>query len=189
MLDSLFKIIVRARSKVVIGRISPYIKKSKKVIDIGSGTGDIAFLLKKEGKDIIPVDVGDFHGPRLVKTTIYDGKILPFPSRSFDAALLLMVMHHTPDPEIVFSEAARVAKEVVVVETSFTNPINKFFTVISDTIGNLRIEAFWNSYKSDKDWRIFFEKYGFEIIESHRFNDSNLGIVPFLHILYYLRKK
>ena len=54
----------------------------------------------------------------------------PLIIQAFDTALLLMVMHHTPDPEIVFSEAARVAKAVVVIETSFTNPINKFFTVV-----------------------------------------------------------
>lgn len=188
MLDSLIKRVVRARTKVVIERISPYIQTSGKIIDIGSGTGDIAFLLKQEGKDVTPVDVGDFHGPRLVKTTIYDGKTLPFPNRSFTTALLLMVMHHTPDPEIVFSEASRVAKEVVVIETSFTNPINKFFTVVSDAIGNLRLETFWNSYKSDRDWRVFFEKHGFKIVESHKFNDRNLGVIPFLHILYYLQR-
>lgn len=188
-LNSRIQKFVRSRSKIVVNRVIPHLKNSRKIIDIGSGTGDVASLLKKEGKNITPIDVDNFHGPRLVKTTIYDGKTLPFPNRSFDTALLLMVMHHTPDPEIVFSEAARVAKEVVVIETSFTNPVNKFFTVVSDAIGNLRVEAFWNSYKSDRDWRVLFEKHGFQIKESHQFNDRNLGIIPFLHILYYLKRK
>lgn len=173
----------------MVNRIFPYIKNSKKLIDIGSGTGDIAFLLKKGGKKVTPVDVGDFHGPRLVKTIIYDGKTLPFPDHSFDTALLLMVLHHTPNPEEVFLEASRVAREVIVIETSFTSPIHKFFTVVSDTIGNLRVEAFWNSYKTDKEWRVFFEKRGFRIKESHKYYDRNLGIIPFLHILYYLQRK
>lgn len=180
---------IRTRSNVVVNRISPYIKNSRKVIDIGSGTGDVASLLIKEGKNVTPVDVGDFHGPRFVKTAIYDGKTLPFPNRSFDTALLLMVLHHTPDPETVFVEASRVAHEVVVIETSFTSPISRFFTVVSDAIGNLRVEAFWNSYKTDKEWRTFFEKHGFIIKDSHKFYDRNLGIIPFLHILYYLQRK
>lgn len=188
-LNSIIQKVVRSRSETVIQRIIPYLKESEKIIDIGSGTGDVAFLLGKRGKKITAVDVGDFHGPRLVKTTIYDGKTLPFPNQSFDTALLLMVMHHTPNPEIVFSEAARVAKEMVVIETSFTNPINKFFTVVSDAIGNLRVEAFWNSYKTDSEWRKFFTFHGFKITESHKFTDKNLGIIPFLHILYYLKKK
>ena len=189
MLNVLIKKIIRTRSKIVVNRISSYIKNSKKIIDIGSGTGDVAFLLEKGGRKIIPVDVGNFHGPRLVKTVIYDGKTLPFPDRSFDTALLLMVLHHTPNPEKVFAEASRVANEVVVIETSFTNPVNKFFTVVSDAIGNLRLEAFWNSYKTDRDWRAFFEKHGLKIKESHKFNDKNLGFIPFLHILYYLKRR
>lgn len=189
MFNTLIKKVVRARSEVVVRRIFPYVKIAKKIIDIGSGTGDVAFLLIKEGKNVTPVDVGDFHGPRFVKTTIYDGKTLPFPNRSFDTALLLMVLHHTPNPEEVFLEASRVAREVIVIETSFTSPIHKFFTVVSDAIGNLRLEAFWNSYKTDKEWRDFFEKHGFTIKDSHKFYDRNLGIIPFLHILYYLQRR
>ncbi len=188
VINSIIQKFVRNRSTIVVSRITPYLKNSKKIIDVGSGTGDVTFLLEKRGKKVTPVDVGDFHGPRLVKTTIYDGKTLPFPGRSFDTALLLMVLHHTPNPDVVFSETARVANEVVVIETSFTNPIDKFFTVISDAIGNLRIETFWNSYKSDRNWRIFFEKHGFQVKESHKFNDKNLGVIPFLHILYYLQR-
>lgn len=189
MLNSIIQKVIRSRSEEVVRRIIPYLINSEKIIDIGSGTGDVAFLLVKRGKKITPVDVGDFHGPRLVKTTIYDGKKLPFPKQSFDTALLLMVMHHTPDPEVVFAEAMRVAKEIVVIETSFTNPINKFFTVVSDAFGNLRVEAFWDSYKTDSQWRKFFTNHGFNIIECHKFSDKNLGVIPFLHILYYLRKK
>ncbi|MEK7577610.1 MAG: class I SAM-dependent methyltransferase [Patescibacteria group bacterium] len=189
MLNPLFQKIVRKRSTIVVDRISSYIINSKKIIDIGSGTGDVAYLLKQRGKYVTPVDVGDFHGPRLVKTTIYDGKTLPFPNKSFDTALLLMVMHHTPNPEIVFSEATRVAKEVVVIETSYTNPINRFFTIVLYAIGNLRFEVFWNSYKTDDEWRKFFENHGFKISNSQKFHDTNLGFIPFLHILYCLKKK
>ncbi len=183
MFNLLIKKIIRLRSETVVKRVFPYIKTSKKIIDIGSGTGDVAFIFRKRGKDITPVDVSNFHGPRLIKITIYDGKTVPFPNNSFDTALLLMVLHHTPDPNIVFSEAARVAKNIVIIETSFTNPINKFFTVILDAIGNLRLDAFWNSYKKDEEWKVFFDKHGFNIKKSQKFKD-----IPFLHILYYLQR-
>lgn len=62
--------IIRRRSTIVVNRISPYIKYSKKVIDIGSGTGDVAYVLRKKGKKVIPVDVGDFHGPRLMQENV-----------------------------------------------------------------------------------------------------------------------
>ena len=185
---TLFRKIVRRRSQTVVNRILPFLKNSKKILDIGSGTGDVAFLLGKYGKDVTPVDVGDFHGPRFVKTTIYDGQTLPFPNKSFDTATLLMVMHHTPNPEIVFDEASRVAKELVVIATSYTTPINRWFTIISDALGNLRLGAFWSSYKSDSEWKGLFTKKKFEIVKTQKYNDRNFGL-PFLHIAYYLRRK
>lgn len=186
--DSLIKRAIRDRSNIIVNRVSPYIENSKKIIDIGSGTGDVALFFRNAGRDITPVDVADFHGIRVLETTVYDGKKLPFPDKSFDTALLLMVLHHTPNPELVFSEAARVAKEVVVIETSFTNTINKFLTVLTDAIGNLRFNAYWSSYKTDEEWRQFFNKKGYKIVESNKYYDKNLGF-PFLHISYYLKRE
>ncbi|EKD52948.1 MAG: methyltransferase type 11 [uncultured bacterium] len=167
----------------------PYIKETSKIIDIGSGSGDVAWLLQSKGFKITPVDVADFHGPRMIKTIIYDGRTLPFRDKIYDCALLLMVMHHTNDPSVVFKEAKRVAKEVVVIETSYTDPFNRLLTIVSDAIGNLRIEAFWNSYKTDNGWRQFFEEHGYTVVSTHKYWDRNLGIIPFLHILYHLKEK
>ncbi len=188
MINNFFRKILRKRSEIVVSRVKPYIKNSKKLIDIGSGTGDVAYLLKKQGMNITPVDVSDFHGPRLVQPVIYDGKRLPFPNQSFDTALLLMVLHHTPNPTIVVSEAARVAKEIVVIETSFTTPINKFFTVISDALGNLRLNAFWSSNKTDEEWKKFFSEKNLQVVDTVKYQDRNFGL-PFLHIAYYLKRK
>ena len=188
MFSELIQAMSRKRSEVVVNRIKHYINDSKRLIDIGSGTGDVTYLLKKLGKDIIPIDVADYHGPRLIETVIYDGKTLPYPDKHFDTALLLMVLHHTPNPKIVFAEAARGAKEIVLIETSFTTPVNKFFTVLSDALGNLRFEAFWSSYKSDNEWRKFISENGFGIIDSVKYQDTNFGL-PFLHIAYHLKKK
>lgn len=188
MFKAIFSKFTRRRSETVVERIWPFIKNSNIIIDIGSGTGDIVGLIKKRGKNIIPVDVADFHGPRLIKMIIYDGKTLPFKDKTFETALLLMVMHHTPNPEVVFKEAARVAKEIVVIETSYTTPLNRILTIISDAIGNLRTEAFWNSYKTDGQWRQFFTDHGFVVWATKKFPDKNLVVIPFLHTLYYLKK-
>lgn len=188
MIKSITQKLLRKRSDIVVSRILPFIKNSKKLVDIGSGTGDVAFLLKESGKDVTAVDVADFHGPRMVKPIIYDGSKLPFPDKSFDIALLLMVLHHTPNPELIFDEASRVAKDVVVIETSYTNPANRWWTIVSDAMGNLRLEAFWSSYKTDEEWRKLFTKKNFEVLDSVRYWDRNFGL-PFLHIAYHLKKK
>ena len=189
MRTKFIRAIIRKRSALVVARIWSYIKSSKKIIDIGSGTGDVACLLIERGKRVTPVDVADFHGPRMIKTIIYDGVTLPFANQSFETALLLMVLHHTPNPKTVFAEAARVAKEIVVIETSYTTSINRLLTIISDVLGNLRLDAQWSSYKTDRAWKMFFANRGFVITTTRQYWDRNFGVIPFLHILYYLQKK
>lgn len=188
MFNKILKYFVRKRSEIVVSRILSYLKKTDKIIDIGSGTGDVAKLLRSKGMNVTPVDVEDFHGVRLLETTIYDGKTLPFPDKTFDTALILMVMHHTPNPDLILSEVSRVANNIVVIETSFTTKLNRFWTIISDAVGNLRLEAFWDSYKTDKQWRAVFDKHGFKVVDSHSFWDKNFGL-PFLHISYFLKQK
>lgn len=191
IINLLIKKTDKKRAEIVINRIKPFLEKSDYIIDIGCGSGYISSILKSQGFDVIPVDVADFHGPRLIEPIIYDGVKLPFKNKLFDTALLLMVLHHTPDPEIVFSEAARVAKNIILIETSYMNSINRFITIMADTLGNLRTKAFWKSYKSDSQWKTFFTKYGFKVVESHKYYDKNLpGLgVTFLHILYNLEKR
>ena len=181
--------IIRKRSKIVVGRIISYLENSKNILDVGSGPGDVAFLLQKSGKKVTAVDVDDFHGPRLVNTIIYDGEKLPFQNSSFDTALLLMVLNHTPNPDLVFQETSRVANNIIIIETSYTNLVNRFFTIFLDTISNLRLEAFWNSYKTNTDWHFFFKNHGFKVQEFKKFNDKILGFIPFLHILYIIKKE
>lgn len=187
MLGSLIRKANQLRADTVVKRVWPYIKNANKLIDVGSGTGYVASILKREGKDITPVDVDSFRGLRLIKPIIYDGKKLPFSDKTFDIGLLLTVLHHTHDPSIVFSEVARVAKEIVVIETSYKSCLGKYITVIADTISNLQTKANWDSYKTDSEWKEFFKNKGFRIVDSHQYIDYNIG-VPFLHILYYLKK-
>ena len=114
-IPNFIQVLTQKRAKVVVGRVLPYIKHSKKIIDIGCGTGHVADLLTKEGKDITPVDISNKSLVNSIKPIIYDGKHLPFPDQSFDTSLLLMVLHHIPEPSVVFSEAARVGKELVII--------------------------------------------------------------------------
>lgn len=52
----------------------------------------------------------------------YDGKVLPFESQSFDTVISIQVLEHTPHPQTVVNEMARVAKKsaLVVVSAPFS---------------------------------------------------------------------
>ncbi len=182
-MKSLILKINQKRSQTVYSRIEPYLNSTQNVIDIGSGIGNISLLVKQKVKSVTPVDVANFHNVRALEPFIYDGKTLPFADNSFDLALVLMVMHHTPDPVVLLKEAKRVSKEIVVIETSYSNWVHKIYTVFMDALFNLQFPAGWNSYKSDSEWKSLFASEGLQVVESRRFWDAEM----FLHVLYYLK--
>ncbi len=180
---------VQKRAEVIVGRILPYIKHAKRVVDIGSGTGHVADLLTKHGKHVTPVDISNKSWVSTIKPVVYDGKHLPFPDKSFDTSLLLMVLHHTPDPNVVFSEAARVGKELVVIETVYKRLFDKIITVFFDSLGNLQLRFYWNSYRRDEDWKTFFKSMGYSIEATQYHSDHQFLLVPQFHNVYYLKKR
>lgn len=180
---------VQKRARLVVGRVLPYIKHAKKVIDIGCGTGHVANLLTKHGKEITPADVSNKSLVSTIKPIIYDGKHLPFPDQSFDTSLLLMVLHHTPDPKVVFLEAARVGKELVIIETVYKKLFDKIVTVLFDSLGNLQPRFYWNSYRRDEDWKTFFKSAGYKVEATQYHQDHQWFLIPQFHNVYYLRKE
>ncbi len=109
------------------------------VLDLGAGDGQIAMALmrlrpdlKVEGVDIVP-------RPRtLIPVQQYDGVTLPLADRSVDYVTIVDVLHHTTDPTIVLREAARVARQGVIIkdhlrEGLLANPT----LVFMDWFGNL----------------------------------------------------
>jgi len=163
--------IAQNRAELVVGRVLPYIKYAERIIDIGCGTGHVVHLLTKHGKKITPVDISNKSWIGRIKPIIYDGKRLPFPDQSFDTSLLLMVLHHTPDPKVVFLEAARVGKELVVIETVYKNLFDKIITVLFDSLVNLQPRFYWNSYRRDEDWKTFFKSLGYKIVATQYHQD------------------
>lgn len=172
---------------MVIGRVLPYIKHARRILDIGCGTGHVADLLIKTGKEVVPVDISNKSLVNTIKPIIYDGKHLPFPDKSFDTSLLLMVLHHTPDPAVVFSEAARVGNDLVVIETVYKKLFDKIVTVLFDSLGNLQPRFFWDSYRRDEDWKTFFKSKGYSV-EATQYHKDWWFLVPYFHNVYYLKK-
>jgi ubiquinone/menaquinone biosynthesis C-methylase UbiE len=109
------------------------------VLDIGAGDGQIAMALmrlrpdlKVEGVDIVP-------RPRtLIPVTQYDGVRLPFADKSVDFVTIVDVLHHTTDPAAVMLEAARVARQGVVIKDHLREGILARPTLVfMDWFGNL----------------------------------------------------
>lgn len=191
MIPQFIKTISARRAEKIVKRIWPYLKNKKKIIDIGCGTCNIAEILVKKGKKVTPVDVIDRSFVENLKPIIYEGKNLPFSPQHFDVSLLLMVLHHTQDPDRVFSEAVRVGKDLIVIETIYEKLFDKILTILFDSLYNLQLKPYWNSYKTDNDWKKFFKRRDYKIIAKQFHRDPGLipFLLPYLHTVYYLKKK
>src|SRR5579862_7982188 len=105
---------LQKRIKAVVFEIEGFLKGSKTIIDVGTGSGYIAFELQKRGYNVTPIDVTNISFIPEIKPIIYDGRKLPFKDKSFDVCLLISVLHHTKNPEAVLEEAIRVSKKIVI---------------------------------------------------------------------------
>ena len=133
------------------------------VLDIGCGNGLFSrdLMAVKPNLSIIGVET-KAQSECLIKHFVYDGRKLPFEDKSFDYALLINVLHHTDDPAVVLSEAARVARGGIVIKDHYANTSFDFYTLVAmEKIGNAfsDISQPYNFF-SEKQWEALFARVG-----------------------------
>lgn len=116
--------VMERRARQLIDLIAAWLPPAGPVLDLGSGTGHVAFQLEQDHRlDVVTADVTDIHivGPRPVP--ISDGA-LPFADGTFSATLLLFMLAYPKDPARLLSEVARVTRgPIIIVQTLHANRI------------------------------------------------------------------
>jgi ubiquinone/menaquinone biosynthesis C-methylase UbiE len=118
MLNSVLNAVMERRASRLMEQVGDWLPAKGPVLDLGSGTGHLAARLERElGLEMVTADVSDLHVVGRSPVMIADG-VLPFPDRTFSAALLLFMLAYPNDPAAVLSEAARVTRgPIIVVQT------------------------------------------------------------------------
>ncbi len=152
-------------------RIQPALKQGNTFIDIGSGYGTVTEVLREHDFEVSPVDVADQSVSKLLSPKVYDGLTIPYPDQSFDFSLLLTVLHHTPEPKRVLSEAARVGRKILVIEDVYKNKVQQYLTYFTDSLLNFEFIGHPHTNKSRKEWSSVCDELGLhlEVIRSDRF--------------------
>lgn len=126
-----------------ISRFEGFINENDKVLDVGTGCGwNAQYLKEKKNVQVALLDVIDFNQTDL-KLVLYDGKKIPFPDNSFDAVLLIYVLHHCNKPLEILKEAKRVTKDrIIIMENTFASWFEKPLPYFWDTVINLGMAVF-----------------------------------------------
>jgi ubiquinone/menaquinone biosynthesis C-methylase UbiE len=150
----------------------------RRVLDVGTGTGRAALALATAGAEVVGTDASRAMlevarsraaEARLAITFIPgDAHALPFPDKSFDAAVCLRVIMHTPDWRQCVAELCRVSRSRVVLDF----PARGSFAAFES--GARRILHTFG--RSTEPYRVFAERqvesvcraHGFRIVATHR---------------------
>jgi 2-polyprenyl-3-methyl-5-hydroxy-6-metoxy-1,4-benzoquinol methylase len=100
--------------------------RNRVILDVGTGTGRAALLLARGGANVTGVDASSemlavarrraAEDGAAVRFLVGDAHALEFPDRSFDVAVSLRVIMHTPQWRQCIKELCRVAERLVIVD-------------------------------------------------------------------------
>jgi SAM-dependent methyltransferase len=106
----------RAASGPVLGALGAALAGSlgPRLADIGGGTGNYALALERNGWEPVVIDRSPemlaFATRKGLRTVTAAAESLPFADESYDAAMLVSMLHHVADPGVVLGEARRILR-------------------------------------------------------------------------------
>ncbi|HSW98863.1 MAG TPA: methyltransferase domain-containing protein [Candidatus Saccharimonadales bacterium] len=171
------------RTKSIVKALLPGLGKGRRVLDIGAGSCHIAqTLAAKHGLAVTAVDVVD-HNITNFPLELYDGKRLPYADGSFDAGLVVFVLHHAADAGALLGEAARVCKRLIIVEDTPGNRFERAAWKRLDYALNHAVHkdvAVAHASHSAGQWQAIFKKGGYKTLEARGFRSlaSTGGLYP-----------
>jgi SAM-dependent methyltransferase len=154
------------RIQVLANTISSLLPANAKVLDVGTGTGQIPNLWCETRSDISVQGIDVFvRDHTYIPVRQFDGLTIPYADKSMDVVTFIDVLHHTTDPKSLLIEAKRVARQDVIIkdhlaETGFDHGLLR----IMDWVGNSPYGvALPYNYLAKAQWRKLFDEVGLKI--------------------------
>ena len=164
------------RATILAKHLAASIPPNARVIDVGCGDGMIAELIQAIRSDIAIQGIDVLVRPTArVPVKAFDGSTIPYPDRSFDAAMFVDVLHHTADPLVLLKEALRVANTIIIKDHLRDGLLAGLTLRFMDWFGNAHHGvALSYNYWSHAQWNATFANLG---LCARELNQS-LGLYP-----------
>ncbi len=165
------------RVGVLVQELARLLPSGSKVLDVGSGDGQIAALVLERRPDLRLRGIDVLARPDAsIETLLYDGRTIPFPERAFDIVMLVDVLHHAEDCEALLAEAARVASSYILIKDHHRAGFAAEATLrLMDWVGNRgHGVAMRYRYLSEAEWTELFRRLDVRV-ETIR---TRLGLYP-----------
>jgi ubiquinone/menaquinone biosynthesis C-methylase UbiE len=147
------------RVRVLVSHIAPLLPADAKVLDVGAGDGHVAQAIMAVRPDVTIEGIDPLVRPGTqIPVTRFDGEHIPFEDGTFDAVLLIDVLHHAEDAATLLREARRVSRDVVLIKDHRRNGLLAQTTLrFMDAVGNRRHGvALPYHYFSSAEWSRLF---------------------------------
>jgi SAM-dependent methyltransferase len=150
---------------------------AKTILDVGCGDGLIDQAIMARRGDLAIEGIDLFPRPEaLIPVRPFDGRAIPCADKSYDAVIFIDVLHHAADPRVLLQEAARVARQSILIKDHFAEgQPDRMILRFMDLIGNAGYSFAWSArYWPRQRWQQTFEELNLSVIESR----NQLGLYP-----------
>lgn len=159
----------------------------KAMLDAGCGDGTISKLMqdKKPGLEISGIDIIE-RPNSYIPVTIYDGNKIPYNDDSYDAVMLIDVLHHVKHISKLLEEAKRVSRKYILVKdhlykTDFDFRLLKFMDIVGNKPHGVALEY---NYLRKEEWDLIFRGLGLKrLVEK-----TKIPLYPFPFSILFGRK-
>ncbi len=188
-----YTLLRRIFQKVIYSSYSPFIKPGLRILNLGSGRGQVNSFFKNTNFINIDPLYQELNMDSLTKYKILAiGETTPFKKETFNVIIMNSVIHNLIEPQFVFKELRRILKNdgILIIQEALSVPIDNAHLRL------IKFEDFlsWTelSELSIKKHYFFGIKFLVKIIlaADNRLNNNFLSLLllPFLYISLFLPK-
>lgn len=171
------RLVYGRRIRVLAQHLAELLPRDASVLDVGAGDGLLARRIMDARPDVTITGVDVLARPTAhIPVRLFDGVSLPFADGSYDAVMMIDVLHHATRQETLLREIARVSRDRVVIKDHFVRgPLARPTLRFMDWVGNVRHGvALPYSYWTPERWERAFANVGLRTVALR----GRLGLYP-----------